>query len=513
MKLAWIKARITSMWPNWQKSANILATKLNSGLVNTPVKKVLLHLGLISDNAGFKIAETAFHGGPLGELVQWADLIASLYLLGHKLTISYEIQHLQGYFRYSKVAACPGPKTGDEFDIVFIDIVGLRQLKKAVGGKFDQLKCRFRVLDSFGTEPEFNLARYQRPGSRGDWGQAWGNWNLNPRQFWTMFPHSPDNSFLGFVVDHEVNIENMAQKKNQSLVYGKELDMWKERRVFLDIIHEYTNVHATIGTTKNNKVDGSLVPPYVTNHGVLDRNGIQQLLQETKVFVGLGFPYEGPAPLEAIANGCIFLNPKFSPPVSRINTQHFKLKPTLRALTSQHPYAEVFIGKPHVYTIDINDANAVRQAMEEISKINVPPYLPYEYTQMGLLERISAYINNQDFCNPGHQWPPLSALDIHVAKKGQSCQVACLDRGLVCEPEFFTAINKEAVFKSLSIRCSAFSSIGDIVMPSFEDGQWICFLQAEPMLFSCVGEHSDRTRICPCRKYVKGQVALCTECH
>jgi alpha-1,3(6)-mannosylglycoprotein beta-1,6-N-acetyl-glucosaminyltransferase len=96
MKLAWIKARITSMWPNWQKSANILATKLNSGLVNTPVKKVLLHLGLISDNAGFKIAETAFHGGPLGELVQWADLIASLYLLGHKLTISYEIQHLQG---------------------------------------------------------------------------------------------------------------------------------------------------------------------------------------------------------------------------------------------------------------------------------------------------------------------------------------------------------------------------------------------------------------------------------
>jgi alpha-1,3(6)-mannosylglycoprotein beta-1,6-N-acetyl-glucosaminyltransferase len=40
MKLAWIKARITSMWPNWQKSANILATKLTSSLVNRPVKKV-----------------------------------------------------------------------------------------------------------------------------------------------------------------------------------------------------------------------------------------------------------------------------------------------------------------------------------------------------------------------------------------------------------------------------------------------------------------------------------------
>jgi alpha-1,3(6)-mannosylglycoprotein beta-1,6-N-acetyl-glucosaminyltransferase len=85
------------------------------------------------------------------------------------------------------VAACPGSNTGDEFDIVFIDIVGLRQVRRIVRDKFDEMKCRFRVLDCFGTEPEFNLARYQRPGSRGDWGQAWGNWNLNPRQFWTMF--------------------------------------------------------------------------------------------------------------------------------------------------------------------------------------------------------------------------------------------------------------------------------------------------------------------------------------
>ena len=36
-------------------------------------------------------------------------------------------------------------------------------------------------------------------------------------------------------------------------------------------------------------------------------------LQETKVFVGLGFPYEGPAPLEAIASGCFFLNPRIDP--------------------------------------------------------------------------------------------------------------------------------------------------------------------------------------------------------
>ena len=28
-----------------------------------------------------------------------------------------------------------------------------------------------------------------------------------------------------------------------------------------------------------------------------------------QVFAGLGFPFEGPAPLEAIANGMVYLNP------------------------------------------------------------------------------------------------------------------------------------------------------------------------------------------------------------
>lgn len=36
------------------------------------------------------------------------------------------------------------------------------------------------------------------------------------------------------------------------------------------------------------------------------------LFVHLQVFVGLGFPYEGPAPLEAIANGCFFINPKVS---------------------------------------------------------------------------------------------------------------------------------------------------------------------------------------------------------
>lgn len=52
-----------------------------------------------------------------------------------------------------------------------------------------------------------------------------------------------------------------------------------------------------------------------------------------QLFVGLSFPYEGPAPLEAIANGCAFLNPKFNPAKSSKNTDFFKGKPTLREVS------------------------------------------------------------------------------------------------------------------------------------------------------------------------------------
>lgn len=49
-----------------------------------------------------------------------------------------------------------------------------------------------------------------------------------------------------------------------------------------------------------------------------------------QVFIGLGFPYEGPAPIEAIALGCIFLQPRFDPPHTSDNNNFYKGKPTTR---------------------------------------------------------------------------------------------------------------------------------------------------------------------------------------
>jgi hypothetical protein len=52
-----------------------------------------------------------------------------------------------------------------------------------------------------------------------------------------------------------------------------------------------------------------------------------------QLFIGFGFPYEGPAPLEAIANGYIFLQPMFKPSHSSLNHEFFKGKPTSRQVS------------------------------------------------------------------------------------------------------------------------------------------------------------------------------------
>jgi len=56
----------------------------------------------------------------------------------------------------------------------------------------------------------------------------------------------------------------------------------------------------------------------------------------------------------------------------------------------------------------------------------VSPYLPYEMTHEGMLRRISAYIQHQDFCSPKPEiWPPLSSVKVLLSRPGQSCKDAC----------------------------------------------------------------------------------------
>uniref|UniRef100_A0ACB8EKA0 Alpha-1,6-mannosylglycoprotein 6-beta-N-acetylglucosaminyltransferase B n=1 Tax=Sphaerodactylus townsendi TaxID=933632 RepID=A0ACB8EKA0_9SAUR len=137
---------------------------------------------------------------------------------------------------------------------------------------------------------------------------------------------------------------------------------------FLAILNKYMEIHGTVYYETQRPPE---VPAFVKNHGLLPQHEFQQLLRKAKIFIGFGFPYEGPAPLEAIANGCIFLQSRFNPPHSSLNHEFFRGKPTSREVSSQHPYAQDFIGKPHVWTVDYNNSEEFEAAIKAIMRTKV----------------------------------------------------------------------------------------------------------------------------------------------
>ena len=50
---------------------------------------------MLANEDKMHFAEEATKGGPLGELVQWSDLITSLYILGHDITVSADLITMQ----------------------------------------------------------------------------------------------------------------------------------------------------------------------------------------------------------------------------------------------------------------------------------------------------------------------------------------------------------------------------------------------------------------------------------
>ncbi|KAI0216419.1 Alpha-1,6-mannosylglycoprotein 6-beta-N-acetylglucosaminyltransferase A [Lamellibrachia satsuma] len=510
---AWIRARIERMWPNWTAAARHLEKTQN--MTGRDQKRILLHLGLLSKKSGFKITESTEKGGPLGELVQWSDILSTLYILGHDVVVTSEVEQLASLINGLPRAYSPCQvRTSIPVDLMFTDIVGLIQFKRKIKNGYGKFSCLLRIIDSFGTEPAFNYMPYAKThNSKSQWAMH----NLNPQQFFTMFPHSPDNSFMGFVVEqHLKQTKNTdIKRKNQAVVYGKALYMWQGKQTYLNIIKDHLEVHGTVFV---DKPADNLLPNFVHNHGILKGPELQQLLRESKVFVGLGFPYEGPGPLEAIAQGCVFLNPRFNPPHSSHNVKFFKGKPTRRSVASQHPYAEDFIGMPHVHTINIDNATEVRAAVKKaiaaVDSGEVQPYMPYEFTEEGMLQRVNAYLIRQDFCSQLRSpWVPRDSVEFILSRAGQSCKTACMEKRMICEPLYFGELNSQAVMeKYMGKTCLAITYLEDIFYPAYMATQNQCYLQKQPMLFSCVGERPDIMRLCPCRDFIKGQMALCQRC-
>uniref|UniRef100_I3KVS6 alpha-1,6-mannosyl-glycoprotein 6-beta-N-acetylglucosaminyltransferase n=1 Tax=Oreochromis niloticus TaxID=8128 RepID=I3KVS6_ORENI len=523
--IKFIRSRVEKMSEQWIQ-AGLRMKESSNNTVSTQMR-VLLYPGALSGSVGQHFEAMVERGGPLGELVQWADLSACLTILGHNLIFSTSQHQL-----HSLIGAAPGrgscpiqrPLT---FDLIYTDYHGLAHLQGAMGLAFKHYQCRFRILDSFGTEPAFNFASYAR--SHG-YKTLWGSWDLQPLQYMTMFPHTPDNSFLGFVSEGTVRkgseLEPASYKKDRiAVVYGKQEYMWQGKYEYVKVISEELETHATVYQPPGHTLH---LPSFIRNHGLLTQEHFQQLLRKAKLFVGLGFPYEGPAPIEAIGMGCVFIQPRFDPPHSSVNNDFYKGKPTTRQISSQHPYAEKFIGKPYVWTVDVTNKTDIREAIKAILRSEVKSFTPQEFTCVGMLKRVLGYITHQfllgsntnrcqffpslcypkspkNFCSKSvPTWPPKSALRVHLGPLGQSCVSACRRSSLVCEPALFHHLNTPAAFTRLGLSCASVLPELNHLFPSYSPWGRQCGLQQEPLLFSCAGSDPSYRRLCPCRSHLTG---------
>ncbi|XP_054913687.1 alpha-1,6-mannosylglycoprotein 6-beta-N-acetylglucosaminyltransferase B-like [Poeciliopsis prolifica] len=492
-----IRSRVERMSESWIWAGREMKPYRSEKV--SPQMKVLLYLGALAGDVAQRFEAMVDRGGPLGELVQWADLSACLTILGHNLTFSTSQHQLRRL-----IGAAPGqgscpiqrPLT---FDLIYTDYHGLAHLHRVMGLAFQHYQCRFRILDSFGTEPAFNLASYAHLHG---FKTQWGSWGLQPLQYMTMFPHTPDNSFLGFVGEDAMKTKDdfkseIYRKDNIAVVYGKQEHMWQGKSDYLEVISQELEIHATVFQPSGR---ASSLPSFVKNHGLLSQENFLQLLRRAKVFVGLGFPYEGPAPVEAVALGCMFLQPRFDPPHSSHNDGFYKGKPTTRQITSQHPYFERFVGKPFVWTVDMNNRTDIRDAVESILKTKVKPFAPPEFTCLGMLQRMRRYITHQNFCgNSTAAWDPEPVPKVLLGPLGQSCVDVCQRSALTCDPALFHRLNSPDMFTRLGLGCSSMVQEVNHLFPSYSPWGRLCGLQQEPLLFSCAGSDSSHRRLCPCR--------------
>lgn len=59
--------------------------------------QILVHVGFLTEESGDVFSPKVLKGGPLGEMVQWADILTALHVLGHNLKISMSVKELQGW--------------------------------------------------------------------------------------------------------------------------------------------------------------------------------------------------------------------------------------------------------------------------------------------------------------------------------------------------------------------------------------------------------------------------------
>ncbi|ESN93571.1 hypothetical protein HELRODRAFT_180890 [Helobdella robusta] len=436
----WMSTRLEAIWPQVKSEAFKIVGDCEEFHPYSR-KKIIITPGLLT-LTNFASPQTIKNGGSLGELMQWADLVAGCLALCQQVVVRSNLKVVANELKAMSLSSLEKNKNGirtsedqgcagaDEVDIIFTDIPGYRALPQQITQLY---KYKFRILDVYGTEPAYNDLAFIKAHNLS---VGWGGLDLNPKQFYTMFPHTPDNSFLGFMIT-----------KDQ--IYNRHANYNDDNDINNGNINNKDDDKRVNNNNNHNEDDNpirfqKLLPEGSELLGIQDVNSYKKLLSSAKVCVGLGDPIESPSPLLALASGCIFLNPAK-------NLTLFG-KPTSRIITSQHPYLERYIKEPHVFTFDAHDSKQLEAVMQRIAKIkDFAPVFPYAFSVRGFLHNLNDRLLGQNFCTDNNIKRSKSTNDhynFYLADGNHiDCKELCYDKNLICELDHFIHLNHVNSFK------------------------------------------------------------------
>lgn len=114
--------------------------------------------------------------------------------------------------------------------------------------------------------------------------------------------------------------------------------------------------------------------PQVVHHGMMTPSDFAQLLRQMAFLVGVGAVAVSPSPLEALANGASYLNPRNR--TTGANAARWPGGDT--SFRHQHPIL-ARLGAPYVYNYDIDDPRSLVAAAERATHYRFASFVPHAH--------------------------------------------------------------------------------------------------------------------------------------
>ena len=163
-------------------------------------------------------------------------------------------------------------------------------------------------------------------------------------------------------------------------MWGKDRKHFEAKRHMLEAIVADDALHASLVSTARNS--GLSAPVQTLGHQSTE--GWSRLLAQSKFLLGMGHPILGPSAIDAVAMGCVFINPMYE---HKGKKKCFQAK-NGNCYASQHPYAAEKIGAPYVCSYRESSLDELKDCVAQALNSTLEPHIPKDFQKAEYVLRV-----------------------------------------------------------------------------------------------------------------------------